>query len=101
MSSVAQAAALASLEDEAEVRASAQAVIAERERMIAALREAGLSVPDSQANFFFLRGLGADFVEACADAGLIVRPFPEGVRVTLADPLTNDRFLEVARRFAR
>ncbi|WP_455134695.1 histidinol-phosphate transaminase [Schaalia cardiffensis] len=101
VSSVAQAAALASLEDEAGVRASAQAVIAERERMIAALREVGLSVPDSQANFFFLPGLGSDFVDACVDAGLIVRPFPEGVRVTLADPLTNDRFLEVARRFAR
>lgn len=101
VSAVAQAGALASLEDEAGVRAAARAIILERRRMIAELREAGLAVPDSQANFFFLPGMGAEFVEACAEAGLIVRLFPEGVRVTVADPQTNDRFLEVAKRFGR
>lgn len=99
VSTLAQVAALASFMDEEGVRAAVSEVIAERSRMIAALREVGLAVPDSQANFFFLPGLGADFVEACAAAGLVVRPFPEGVRVTVADRATNDRFLEVARGF--
>lgn len=101
VSSVAQAGALASLEDEAGVRAAARAIIRERERMIGELSGMGFDVPDSQANFFFLPGAGVEFADACAEAGLIVRPFPEGVRVTVADPQTNTRFLEVAKSFGR
>lgn len=101
VSSVAQAGALASLEDEAGVRAAAQEIIRERERMIGELRGMGVDVPDSQANFLFLPGAGAEFADACARAGLIVRPFPEGVRVTVADREANDRFLEAAKRFGR
>jgi histidinol-phosphate aminotransferase len=34
------------------------------------------------------------------DAGVMVRPFPgEGVRVTVAEPEANDRFLVVAAAF--
>lgn len=101
VSSIAQAAALASLDDDESVRMSAQRIVAERDRMIAELRAMGYDVPDSQANFVFVSGTGSAFVEACAAAGLVVRPFPEGIRVTVADPTTNDRLLEAARRFVR
>ena len=97
VSTVAQAGALASWRDEEGVRAAVAGVVAERERVLAELRALGVKLPDSQANFFFLPGAGADFVEACADAGLVVRPFPEGVRVTIGSREANDRLLGVVR----
>lgn len=99
VSSPAQAAALAALADDAGMRATVAEVVAERERVREALRGMGFEVPASGANFVFLPGLGADFVEACLAAGLVVRPFPEGVRVTISTPEDDDRFLEVARAF--
>lgn len=99
VSAAAQAGALASLEDEAGVRAAVAEIVAERERVVAALRAFGWEVIDSQANFFFLPGAGEPFVAACAGEGLLVRPFPEGVRVSIADREANDRLLGVARDF--
>ena len=66
-----------------------------------ALREQGwTSVPDSQANFVWLR-LGdrtADFAAACEAAGVVVRPFAgEGARVTIGEPEANDLFLRWPR----
>ena len=59
--------------------------------------------PPSQANFVWLR-LGertAEFAAACAEAGVVVRPFDgEGVRVTVAEPEASDLFLTVAAKFA-
>lgn len=44
----------------------------------------------------------ADFVAACADAGLSVRPYgTDGVRVTIGETGANDRLLDVAREFVR
>ncbi|MDC4232332.1 histidinol-phosphate transaminase [Actinomyces sp. B33] len=93
VSGVAQAAALASLERIDEVEAGVARIRSERDRMVAALRGAGFDVPDTQANFLFLPGRGPGLVEDCARAGLVVRPFPEGVRVTVGAPDHNDRFL--------
>lgn len=101
VSTIAQAAAMASLDDDDSVRLSAQRIVTERDRMIVELRAMGYDVPDSQANFVFVPQAGSSFVEACAAAGLIVRPFPEGIRVTVADPATNNRLLEAARAAAR
>ena len=57
------------------------------------------AVPDTQANFFWLR-LGADtpaFAAACERAGVMVRPYgTEGVRVTIGEQAANDVFLQVA-----
>lgn len=50
----AQGAAVAALASEAEVRGRCSAVVAERKRLTAALRERGLDVADSQANFVWL-----------------------------------------------
>ncbi|MGN0688338.1 MAG: histidinol-phosphate transaminase [Oscillospiraceae bacterium] len=53
MDSVAIAAGVASIEDEAYFAATIKRVIATRERLTAALRELGFSLPDSSANFVF------------------------------------------------
>ena len=102
VSGVAQAAAIASLAAEAELLDRVGAIVAERERVLAALRAQGHDVPDAQANFVWL-ALGdrtAAFAEACGAAGLAVRPFDgEGARCTVAEPAANDRLLEVAARF--
>ncbi len=96
---VAQAAALAALDAEDEVRRRCAIVVAERERVTEALRKLSLDVPTSQANFVWLP-LGdraAAFGAACESRGVIVRAFqPDGVRVTIGTPEENDAFLAAA-----
>lgn len=101
VSSVAQAAARAALADPQRLANSVAATVAERERVVADLRRVGYDVPDTESNFLWIPAAqsGPDFVEACADAGLIVRPFPEGVRVSFGTRTEDDRFLDVARAF--
>ncbi|GAA1822450.1 histidinol-phosphate transaminase [Luedemannella flava] len=102
-SGVAQAAGLAALAADDEMRRRAALVVSERARVAEALGKLlpdGVDVPPSQANFVWLP-LGertAAFAQACADAGVIVRAFhPEGVRVTIGTPEENDTFLAAAR----
>ncbi|MEU2257406.1 histidinol-phosphate transaminase [Nocardia xishanensis] len=96
---VAQAAAIASLEARHELLERTDAVILERDRMRAALLAAGYPVPPSETNFVWLP-LGersAEFGEASAEAGVLVRPYgTDGVRVTVGDPHENDSFLDFA-----
>ncbi|BBX33693.1 aminotransferase [Mycolicibacterium mageritense DSM 44476 = CIP 104973] len=97
-----QAAAIACLDASEELLARTDAVVAERKRVTATLRDAGFTVPPSQANFMWLplaeRTL--DFVARAADSRIIVRPYgEEGVRVTVAAPHENDAFLEFATRW--
>ncbi|WP_431966496.1 histidinol-phosphate transaminase [Nocardia sp. bgisy134] len=96
---VAQAAAIASLEARHELLERTDAVIVERDRMRAALRAAGYAVPSSETNFVWLPlgARSAEFGEASAEAGVLVRPYgTDGVRVTVGDPHENDRFLDFA-----
>ena len=98
--SISQAAAIASLDAADELLARTDAVVDERARVTATLREAGYTVPPSQANFVWLplaeRTL--DFVNSAADNRLLVRPYGlDGVRVTVAAPRENDAFLEFAQ----
>ncbi|GII25322.1 histidinol-phosphate transaminase [Planosporangium mesophilum] len=98
-SSTAQAAALAALRQAEEMQRRADQVVAERERLVPALRKLGADVPESQANFVWLPlGDGAtEFAAACERAGVIVRPFAgDGVRVTVGTPEENDTFLAAA-----
>ncbi len=106
VSGLAQAAAVASLQPaaEAELMVRVSDVVAERERVVSGLREAGWDVPDTQANFCWL-ALGDDavaFAAACEEAGVVVRPFAgDGVRVTVAERAAGDVFLDVARSWRR
>jgi histidinol-phosphate aminotransferase len=96
VSTLAQAAAVAALAGEDEVRRRCAAVTAERERLTAALRERGLDVSDSQANFVWLPvGDEATALAAALEArAVITRPFAgEGIRVTVGTPEEDDVFL--------
>jgi histidinol-phosphate aminotransferase len=99
---VAQAAAVASLDAADELFERVDAIVGERERVLAALRDQGWDVPDSQANFVWLP-LGNDALDfAVACDPISVRPFAgDGVRVSIGDPDVNNRFLEVASRWTR
>jgi histidinol-phosphate aminotransferase len=96
VSMLAQAAAVAALASEDEVRSRCAAVVAERDRLTAGLRERGLDVADSQANFVWLPvGEQAAGLAAALEArAVITRPFAgEGIRVTVGTPEEDDVFL--------
>jgi histidinol-phosphate aminotransferase len=100
--SISQAAAIASLDAADELLARTDAVVAERARVTAALRDAGYTVPPSQANFVWLPlpGRAQEFANDSANSRVIVRPYgDDGVRVTVAAPHENDAFLEFATRW--
>lgn len=99
VSGVAQAAAVASLDAEAELLERVDALVRERVRVCAVLHDQGWPVPASEANFVWLR-LGDrtdEFAAACAREGVVVRPFSgEGCRITVAETEANDIFLKAA-----
>ena len=100
--SVSQAAAIASIDAADELLARTDAVVTERARVTTTLRDAGFTVPPSQANFVWLplAERTNDFVESAADNLLLVRPYGrDGVRVTVAATHENDAFLEFATRW--
>ncbi|MEO5709201.1 MAG: histidinol-phosphate transaminase [Nocardioidaceae bacterium] len=104
VSSIAQAAAVASLEREDELLVRVDGIVAERTRVADALQGQGWTVPDAQGNFVWLplgdRAL--DFAAAAEQAGIMVRPFAgDGVRVSIGEPAGNDVLLDVAAHFAR
>jgi histidinol-phosphate aminotransferase len=103
VTSISQAAAIASLKAADELLARTDALVVERTRVADALREAGYTVAPTQANFVWLP-LGPrtmDFVQQAADARIVVRPFlPEGVRVTVGAPDENDALLRFAREWS-
>ncbi|MEZ0092770.1 histidinol-phosphate transaminase [Streptacidiphilus sp. EB129] len=104
VSQLAQDAAVVSLRSEDALLERVAALVAERDRVEAALAGQGWELPASQANFVWLR-LGErtmDFAAACDAAGVVVRPFAgEGVRVTIGETEGNDLFLAVAERFRK
>ncbi len=102
VNSLAQIAAVASLSAGEELAARCAAVVAERERVTAALRKSGYEVPTSHANFVWLplRERAADFAAHCEQQKVIVRPFADatgGARVTIGAPEENEQFLAAAR----
>jgi histidinol-phosphate aminotransferase len=102
VNSVAQAAAVASLNAENELLDRVETVVKERDRVSAALRADGWTVPDTEANFVWLR-LGDQttrFAQACEAVGISVRPFAgEGARISIGTIAANDAFLAVASAF--
>ncbi|MFH9134838.1 histidinol-phosphate transaminase [Streptomyces sp. NPDC017524] len=102
VSQLAQDAAVASLRAEDELLGRVGSLVAERTRVTAELVRQGWTVPESQANFVWLR-LGErtlDFAGVCERAGVVVRPFKgEGVRVSIGENEGNDLFLKAAEAF--
>jgi histidinol-phosphate aminotransferase len=102
VSSVAQAAAVASLAAERELMERVEALVAERERVVKGLADAGLAVPEPQGNFvWFAAGdRTLDLAAAADDLGIVIRPFAgDGARVTIGEREANDRVIELARMF--
>ncbi|KHL01516.1 aminotransferase [Sinomonas humi] len=104
VSSVAERAAIASLDHYGEVVERVQSLVDERDRVTRGLRELGWSVPDAQGNFVWLK-LGEAtpaFAKEAAARALSVRAFgTEGVRVSIGEVDANTRFLELCRTFTK
>lgn len=102
VSGVAQAAAIAALRLESELRQRVDQIVAAREQVIAALRGQGWTVPASQANFVWLR-LGdatPEFAAFCDERGLAVRPYgTEGVRITVGDLPADERLIAICEEW--
>lgn len=99
VSTVAQAAALASLGNEEELQRRLLANAAGRRRLSAALTERGLDHAESQANFLFFRMPATDshmVSDMFTEQGVIIRPMFRGwIRVTVGSEEENRRFVEV------
>ena len=93
VSAVAQEAALASLEAQEALRARIDGTVAERSRVVAKL---GLA--ESQANFVWLPGASKELADRLAAEGVLVRAFPEGIRVTVTNAEETDALLEAFSR---
>jgi histidinol-phosphate aminotransferase len=100
---LAQAAAIAAIDAIDLIQARVDRILAERARVIAALVDAGWSIPDAQANFVYLP-LGdrtdAIYLEL-EKRGVVTRPFSnEGIRVTIGSKEQNTRFLSTLAEVA-
>jgi histidinol-phosphate aminotransferase len=99
IASPSQAAAIAALGDQDYLRAGVVAIAAERERMQARLREAGVFHTPSWANFVFVRCEGSldSVFDRLLRAGLIVRPMAirggAYLRITVGKRAHNDELL--------
>jgi histidinol-phosphate aminotransferase len=105
VSGVAQAAVVASLQEDAEreLMDRVDALVVERERVLAALRAQGWTIHPQHANFIWLAtGNQTNAIkDACEFAGVAVRPFPEGIRITVAETEANERVIAVLAEFQR
>ncbi len=105
LSVLTQAAARAALRHARATLDSVAALVAERERMSAALTRLGFSVVPSDANFV----LFGRFADAGAtwrsylDCGVLIRDvgIPGHLRVTIGTPAENDTFLAASQEVAR
>jgi histidinol-phosphate aminotransferase len=100
---LAQAAAIAAIDSIPAIEARVQRILAERDRVRAALRSAGWTLPDAQANFVYLPlGERTDEVYlALEKRGVVTRPFSgEGIRVTIGSADQNTRFLDTLAEVA-
>ena len=92
-----QAAAVASLESQSVLDERVEAIVQERVAMVAALRQQGWDVPETEANFVWLP-LGddaLDFAAACDPVS--VRPFAgDGVRISVGSPEVNRKLVAAA-----
>ncbi|WP_067498178.1 histidinol-phosphate transaminase [Actinoplanes sp. TFC3] len=100
LSSLTQAAARAALAQRDALLATVDAIKAQRDRIVGTLRERGLPVADSDANFvLFATGGDQKAVwQAFLDRGVLIRDvgLPGWLRVTAGDPTETSAFLNAA-----
>ncbi|MCS6548113.1 histidinol-phosphate transaminase [Curtobacterium flaccumfaciens pv. flaccumfaciens] len=95
-----QAAALASLEREAELLGRVTEIATLRDQIVVELRAQGWDVPDAQGNFLWLPTGERTATAAAAfeAAGIIVRAFPpEGIRISIGEHEAVETLLQTAR----
>jgi histidinol-phosphate aminotransferase len=97
LSSLTQAAARAALAHREALLGTVAAIMAQRDRIVATLRERGHRVADSDANFVLFSVDGDQTVawRTLLDAGVLVRDvgLPGWLRVTAGTPAETDAFL--------
>lgn len=104
VNSLAQVAAVAALRNADLARQRVAEVVAERDRVVTALRDQGWDIPAPDGNFYWLpvAGRALALAEDAAAAGVTVRPFAgDGVRVSIGEPEANDIALQVAERWVQ
>ena len=102
VSNVAQAGVVAALADHDHVEGAARRIVAERERVAAALQLLGLSVTPSAGNFLMVEvgARAAQINEQLLRGGIIVRPLVSyglggHLRISIALPDQNDRLIRL------
>jgi histidinol-phosphate aminotransferase len=102
VSNIAQVAAVASLEHEAELFTRVDEVITERTWFESELTKLGFKLPHSQANFVWIP-LGErteEFALRSEGIAVSIRPFAgEGVRITIGERPALERVIELAKDF--
>lgn len=98
---IAQAAAIAALDDASHLKASVDLALAERVRVAAVIGALGYRMAPSKCNFLFIdvRKDASEVAEALLKRGVIVKPwkqpgFETFIRVSIGSALENDQFLE-------
>jgi histidinol-phosphate aminotransferase len=105
VSNIAQAAALAALDDEAHISRAVENNTEQSERLAHALSDLGCETVPTWANFLYCQP-GQDatrFAESLALEGIAVRPLgpwgaPQAVRITIGRPEQNEVLLNALRR---
>lgn len=102
VSNIAQVAAVASLEHEAELFTRVDEVIQERNWFESELAKLGFDIPPSQANFVWIP-MGErteEFALRSEGIAVSIRPFPgEGVRISIGERAALERVIELAKDF--
>ncbi|KHK98997.1 aminotransferase [Microbacterium mangrovi] len=101
---LAQSAAVASLDAEAELAERIDEVVAQRERLFALLQDAGWPAVPSEANFIWVPAgdRAVELDELLQAGGVVARTFPgEGVRISSGSASDIDRVADALARTAR
>ena len=96
VNNLAQVGMLAAIEHEAAAMENVATLLAERDRCVAALTDAGVDFVPTQANFVFIPTAErtTSLAVAMEKKGVVTRPFADfGLRITVGSPEENDRWL--------
>lgn len=103
-SSIAQASAIAALDDGEHLRKSVELALSQRARIAAELGALGYRMAPSKCNFLFVdvRTVATEFAEALLKRGVIVKPWKQPgfgtfIRVSIGSIEENDQFLSAFR----